>query len=77
VVARNRPADHARLLRQYDAGLPAYVLDSTTVSPALLGTAVAINATIVAVLTGPVVAYTRKRRDTSLLAVCALLWVGC
>jgi MFS family permease len=62
---------------QYDAGLPACVLDSTTVSPALLGTAVAINATIVAVLTGPVVAYTRKRRDTSLLAVCALLWVGC
>jgi hypothetical protein len=29
------------------------------------------------VLTGPVVAYTCKRRDTSLLAVCALLWVGC
>jgi MFS family permease len=62
---------------QYDAGLPAYVLNSTTVSPALLGTAVAVNAIIVAVLTGPVVAYTRKRRGTSLLAVCALLWVGC
>ncbi|MGX7680791.1 MFS transporter [Jatrophihabitans sp. DSM 45814] len=62
---------------QYDAGLPAYVLDSTTVSPALLGAAVAMNAILVAALTGPVVAYTRKRRGTSLLATCAMLWVVC
>jgi MFS family permease len=54
---------------QYDAGLPAYVLDSTSVTPALLGTAVAINAVLVAVLTGPVVAYTRRRSGTTLLAV--------
>jgi MFS family permease len=62
---------------QYDSGLPAYVLTSTTVSPALLGVAVALNAVLVAVLTGPVVAFTRRRRGTSLLATCALLWVGC
>jgi MFS family permease len=62
---------------QYDAGLPAYVLDSTTVTPALLGTAVAINAILVAALTGPVVAYTRRRSGTTLLAMCGLLWIGC
>jgi len=62
---------------QYDAGLPAYVLVSTSVTPALLGTAVAVNAVLVAVLTGPVVAYTRRRSGTTLLAVCAVLWIGC
>jgi MFS family permease len=62
---------------QYDAGLPAYVLVSTSVTPALLGTAVAVNAVLVAVLTGPVVAYTRRRPGTTLLAVCAVLWIGC
>lgn len=62
---------------QYDAGLPAYVLQSTTVNPAALGTAVAMNAVLVAVLTGPVVAFTRHRAGTSLLAVCAAIWVLC
>ncbi len=62
---------------QFDAGLPAYVLDSTKVTPALLGAAVAINAVLVAVLTGPVVAFTRHRLGTSLLTVAALLWVFC
>ncbi len=62
---------------QYDAGLPAYLLSSTSVSPALLGSAVAMNAILVAVLTGPVVAYTRRRAGTSLLATCAALWVVC
>jgi MFS family permease len=62
---------------QYDAGLPAYVLDATSVKPAVLGGAVAINAILVAALTGPVVAYTRRRSGPSLLAMCALLWVGC
>lgn len=62
---------------QFDAGLPAYVLKSTTVAPSVLGGAVAVNAVLVAVLTGPVVAYTRRRRGTSLLALCAVLWVGC
>jgi MFS family permease len=62
---------------QYDAGLPAYVLASTSVTPAILGSAVALNATLVALLTGPVVAFTRSRRGTSLLATCALLWIGC
>ncbi|MDQ2958248.1 MAG: hypothetical protein M3Y42_14945, partial [Actinomycetota bacterium] len=62
---------------QFDAGLPSYVLTSTSVGAPLLGGAVAINAVLVAILTGPVVAYTRRRRGTSLLATCALLWVGC
>ena len=62
---------------QYDAGLPAYVLAATTVKPPLLGSAVALNAVLVALLTGPVVAFTRARSGTSLLATCAMLWVGC
>jgi MFS family permease len=62
---------------QYDSGLPAFVLSSTSVSPAVLGSSVAVNAVLVAVLTGPVIAFTRKREGTSLLATCALLWVGC
>jgi len=62
---------------QYDAGLPAYVLSATSVRPAQLGTAVALNALLVAVLTGPVVALTRRREATSLLATCAAIWVGC
>lgn len=62
---------------QFDAGLPSYVLTSTSVGAPLLGGAVAINAVLVAVLTGPVVAYTRRRGGPSLLATCALLWVAC
>ena len=62
---------------QFDAGLPAFVLDSTNTSPATLGSAVALNAILVAVLVGPVVAFTRRRQGTSLLALCAVLWVGC
>jgi MFS family permease len=62
---------------QYDAGLPAYVLDSTRVSPALLGSAVALNAIMVAALTGPVLAFTRSRSATSLLATCSIIWIGC
>lgn len=62
---------------QYDAGLPAYVLAATHVHAAALGSAVAMNAVLVAVLTGPVVAFTRKRPGTSLLAVCAAIWVLC
>jgi MFS family permease len=62
---------------QYDAGLPAYVLTATGVSPAVLGLAVGLNAILVAVLTGPVVALTRRRSGTSLLATCAGIWVGC
>jgi len=62
---------------QYDAGLPAYVLVATSVSPAALGSAVALNALLVAVLTGPVVAATRRRSGTTLLAGCAAIWVLC
>jgi predicted MFS family arabinose efflux permease len=62
---------------QYDAGLPAYVLKATDVDPSALGSAVAMNAVLVAVLTGPVVVFTRRRQGTSLLAVCAAIWVVC
>ncbi|MEO6702466.1 MAG: MFS transporter [Jatrophihabitantaceae bacterium] len=62
---------------QYDAGLPAYVLTATSVGPAGLGAAVGLNAVLVAVLTAPVVAFTRRRRGTSLIAACAAIWVGC
>lgn len=62
---------------QYDAGLPAYVLAATDVHPAMLGSAVALNALLVAVLTGPVVAATRGRHGTTLLAACAAIWVLC
>jgi MFS family permease len=62
---------------QYDSGLPAYLLSATTVTPAQLGAAVAVNAVLVAVLTGPVVAATRNSRSTTLLATCAALWVIC
>jgi hypothetical protein len=62
---------------QYESGLPAYVLNTLVVSPKLLGTAVAINAILVAALTGPVVAFTRNKPPTVLLASCAAIWIGC
>ena len=62
---------------QYESGLPAYVLDTLTVSPKLLGTAVALNAILVALLTGPVVSMTRNRPPAALLATCAAIWIGC
>lgn len=62
---------------QYDSGLPAYILDATSVKPSVLGAAVAVNALLVAVLISPVVAITRRRRGTSLLALCAAIWIAC
>lgn len=62
---------------QYDSGLPAYLLSSTSFTPAQLGGAVAVNAVLVGLLTAPVVALTRGRRSTTLLATCASLWVVC
>jgi MFS family permease len=62
---------------QYDSGLPAYAIDALHVKPSMLGVGVAANALIVAALTGPVVAMTRKHSPTTLLASCAALWVGC
>jgi hypothetical protein len=61
---------------QFDAGLPAYALGVLAVHPATLGTAVAGNAVLVALLTGPVVRLTRSRPAAVLLATCGLLWVG-
>jgi len=62
---------------QYDAGLPAYVLDSMEVSPGVLGSAIAGNMVLVALLTAPVVAFTRRKYGTTLLALCALMWALC
>lgn len=62
---------------QYESGLPAYALGSLDVTPRLLGVAVAVNAVLVAVLTGPVVAFTRRHDPASLLATCAAIWIGC
>jgi MFS family permease len=62
---------------QYESGLPAYALTSLHVSPRVLGLAVAVNAILVAALTAPVVALTRRREPTTLLAACAGLWIGC
>lgn len=61
---------------QFDSGLPAYALSVLDVPPTLLGTAVAINAILVAALTAPVVALTRKFHPGTLLAACAIIWAG-
>jgi MFS family permease len=61
---------------QFDSGLPAYALDVLSVRPSTVGTAVAANAVLVAVLTAPVVRLTRSRPAAALLATCGLLWVG-
>jgi MFS family permease len=62
---------------QYDSGLPAYAIGALHVRPSTLGIGVALNALIVAALTGPVVAMTRKYSPTALLASCAALWIFC
>jgi MFS family permease len=62
---------------QYESGLPAYALGSLHISPKVLGTAVALNAIAVAVLTKPIVSATRRHSPTTLLAVCATVWIGC
>ncbi len=61
---------------QFDSGLPAYALGVLHVAPTTLGTAVAVNAVLVAALTAPVVRATRSVAPARLLAVCAALWVG-
>jgi MFS family permease len=60
---------------QYDSGLPSYALTVLDVSPATLGTAVAVNSVLVAVLTAPVLRATRGSSPATLLAACALVWV--
>lgn len=61
---------------QYDSGLPSYALTVLHVAPATLGSAVAINSVLVALLTAPVVRGTRSASPARLLALCAALWVG-
>lgn len=61
---------------QFDSGLPAYALSVLDVQPTVLGTAVAVNAVLVAILTAPVVALTRPFHPGTLLAACATIWFG-
>ncbi|MBE7188036.1 MFS transporter, partial [Jatrophihabitans endophyticus] len=61
---------------QFDSGLPAYALSVLSVPPTALGTAVAVNAVLVAVLTAPVVRATRRVAPGALLATCAGIWIG-
>lgn len=61
---------------QFDSGLPAYALSVLHVAPTTLGTAVAVNAILVAVLTAPVVRLTRSVSPAVLLASCAAVWIA-
>ena len=61
---------------QYDSGLPAYALSVLNVQPTVLGTAVAVNAILVALMTAPVVKATRTISPAILLATCAAMWIG-
>lgn len=61
---------------QFDSGLPAYALSVLDVAPTTLGTAVAVNAVLVAALTAPVVRATRSAAPATLLAACAGTWIG-
>ena len=61
---------------QYDSGLPAYALSVLNVQPTVLGTAVAVNAILVALMTAPVVKATRTVSPAILLATCAGMWIG-
>ncbi|SOD71289.1 sugar phosphate permease [Jatrophihabitans sp. GAS493] len=62
---------------QYESGLPAFAINALHVSTKVIGTAVAVNAILVAILTGPVVALTKRYAPTTLLAACASIWIGC
>jgi MFS family permease len=64
------------LYAQFDSGLPSYVLTVLNVDPKVMGTAVAVNAVLVAVLTAPVVRATRNSRPALLLATCGVLWIA-
>lgn len=61
---------------QFDSGLPSYALTVLDVAPSTLGTAVAVNAVLVAVLTAPVVRATRNASPAVLLAACAGIWIA-
>ncbi|WP_375479879.1 MFS transporter [uncultured Jatrophihabitans sp.] len=60
---------------QYDSGLPSYALTVLSAPPTTLGTAVAVNAVLVAALTAPVIRATRRTSPALLLAACASIWV--
>jgi MFS family permease len=61
---------------QYDSGLPSYALTVLDVAPSTLGTAVAVNSVLVGVLTAPVLRATRRWSPATLLALCAVVWIG-
>lgn len=60
---------------QYDSGLPAYALTVLHVPTSTLGTAVAVNAVLVALMTAPMVRATRRVSPATLLAACGGTWI--
>jgi predicted MFS family arabinose efflux permease len=64
------------LYAQFNAGLPALVLTGLHASTHTFGLAVAINACLVAAITTPVVAITRKHNTNRLLAASSSIWLA-
>ena len=62
---------------QYESGLPTFAYRALEIQPDVVGIAIAVNAVLVAVLTGPVVVRTRRRDPLSLLRACVAVWAGC
>jgi MFS family permease len=60
---------------QFSSGMPAFALTSLHASAGLLSIGIATNAALVAALTGPVIALTRRCRASRLLAAAAALWL--
>jgi MFS family permease len=63
------------LYAQFNAGLPALILTGLHAGTHIFGTAVAVNAGLVAALTAPVIALTRNHGAGRLLAGSSLLWL--
>jgi hypothetical protein len=64
------------LYAQFNAGLPALVLTGLQASIHTFGLAVAINACLVAAITAPVAATTRKDNANRLLAGSSSIWLA-
>jgi predicted MFS family arabinose efflux permease len=64
------------LYAQFNAGLPALVLTGLHASTHTFGLAVAINACLVAAMTAPVAALTRKQTADRLLASTSTIWLA-
>src|SRR5205085_9808680 len=60
---------------QYETGLPAFALQSLSVSPGTIGTAAAINCIVIVALQWVVVKLTGKHSGAALLGLVAGIWV--